>query len=98
MAVQYFNSPLYHRDTMVTRDIQSKLSVEHATTSLVHCISTDIEDARAMSTVSTKVCRPAGMVITRATLPRRITLARAIIPATLYKDLVVTRSTIPTCQ
>ena len=85
-------------DIMATKDIQSKLSVEHATTSSVHCISTDIEDVRAMSTVSTKVCRPAGMVIRRATLPRRITVSRAIIPATIYKDLVVTRSTIPTCQ
>ena len=85
-------------DTMATKDIQSKLSVEHATTSSVHCISIDIEDPRAMSAVSTEVCRPAGMVITRATLPRGITVARVIIPTTIYKHLVVTRSTIPTCQ
>ena len=64
----------------------------------VHCISTDIEDARDTNKITTEVCRPVGMVITRATLPRRVTVARAIIPATIYKHLVVTRSTIPIYQ
>ena len=82
-------------DTMVTKDIKSKLSV---TISHVHCIFIDIEDVRAMSTMTTELCRPVGMVIQRATLPRRITVARVIIPATIYKYLVVTRSTIPTSQ